>query len=255
MTDQGIAVWRFTTFSYRTSVWPHGRRGSIPRPGCTRRLIRPTMATASRIDQVIPQDVWTTWLVGPRSRPRLQPVTLWPRARSAGSGNRGGGVVGHQPRSTSTGWPSPRQAVASSGQAAARAATSSPARGGSGRSEARERWRSTAGTRTASIARNVPTRQVARRRPARRRIRLDRQGTMPPLMTADSRSRTCIDRRSPGRRPRPVGPCGRTLPAADGSVAVTHGQARTGDTLIRVDSRREPRKDAADTLAWPRNQR
>ncbi len=254
MTDQGIAVRRFPTFSYQISVRPHGRRGSITGPGCTGRLIRPAMAAASPIDQMIRRTCGRRGSSGPGRGPGSSRSRCG-RGRGARSGNRGSGVAGHQPRSTSTGWPSPRQAVASSGQAAARAATSSPARGGSGRSEARERWRSTAGTRTASIARNVPTRQVARRRPARRRIRLDRQGTMPPLMTADSRSRTCIDRRSPGRRPRPVGPCGRTLPAADGSVAVTHGQARTGDTLIRVDSRREPRKDAADTLAWPRNQR
>jgi hypothetical protein len=113
----------------------------------------------------------------------------------------------------------------------------------------------TPGSRTASIARNVPTRQAVHRGPAWRRIRLDWQGTMPPSMTADSRSRTCTDCGSPGRRPRPVGPCGRTLPAVDGGVAVTHGQARTAGTLIRGDSRREPRKDAADTLAWPRNQR
>ena len=64
-----------------------------------------------------------------------------------------GGVTGHEPGSTSTGCPSPRRAVVSNGQAAARAATSSPARGGSVRSEAREGTRLTAGTRTASTAR------------------------------------------------------------------------------------------------------
>ena len=204
-------------------------------------------------NQMIPQDVWTTRLVGPRLRPRLQPVTCV-RGRGARSGAPRWRGRRSSARSTSTGWPSPRgRSRAAARQPRGRRRPVPPA---APRSGARL-------VRVAPDARhpdsihplNVPTRQAVHRRPAWRRIRLDWQGTTSPSMTADSRSRSCTDCGSPGRRPRPVGPCGRTLPAADGDVAVTHGQARTGGTLIRVDSRREPRKDAADTLAWPRNQR
>ena len=96
---------------------------------------------------------WTTRPVGPRFPPRLQPDTLWPSARrNMRIGTVAGSPVSH-PGSTSTGWPSPRRAVASIGHVAARAARSSPARGGSVASRPREGTRVTVAIGPASLSR------------------------------------------------------------------------------------------------------
>src|SRR3712207_3378238 len=80
----------------------------------------------------------TTRTVLPRLVPRLQPDTSWPRTRKTLRSSSVAGLPASSPGRTSTGWPSPRRAVASSGQVAKRAARSSPARGASVTSRARE---------------------------------------------------------------------------------------------------------------------